>query len=171
MARVLISYTTEFGYTRRIAERIAAALAANGHSSDVVDMSQQQSPCGYDAVIVGAPVRNDTFVDDVPRYVAEHAPELAARPSALFSACPPHEHRTLGHRRALESHVRDFRRRTGWEPDVIAAFAGGEPHATVGLAQQAFEIDSSESTDWDAVAGFVEAIVHHVNLRQGEVVS
>jgi menaquinone-dependent protoporphyrinogen oxidase len=166
MARVLICYTTEYGYTRRIAERIAAELALSGHSADLVHMNRQQSPTGYDAVIVGAPVRNDTFLADVPRYVQRHAEQLTDLPSALYSACPPHEHRTIGHRRALERHVREFRRTTGWEPDVIATFAGGQPHATVGLAQQAFDAEKASSTDWDAVAGFVEAIVHHLSLRQ-----
>jgi len=161
MAGILIAYTTSLGYTRRIAERVAAELRLAGHQANLIHIDQNPDPSDFDAVIVGAPVRNSAFLESVTGYAQRHAPALGRRPSGLYSACPPQEHRDYVTRRALNRYLRDFQATTGWQPDVIASFAGGHPYPLIGARGPYDDGDLRRAaTDWDAVAGFVEAFLH-----------
>jgi menaquinone-dependent protoporphyrinogen IX oxidase len=160
MAGVLIAYTTTLGYTRCIALRVSAELARAGHRPILVHVDRDPDPADYDAVILGAPVRNSAFVASMTCYAQRHAESLRRRPSGLFSACPPQEHRDHVTRRALDRYLRDFQAATGWQPDVIASFAGGNPYPHIGLTPTNEPEAEEAATDWDAVAGFVEAFLH-----------
>jgi menaquinone-dependent protoporphyrinogen oxidase len=164
MPGVLIAYTTTRGYTRRIAERVSAELMVAGHTPSLIHIDRQPDPADFDAVILGAPVRESAFVASITRYAQLHAEALRRRPSGLFSACPPQEHRDHVTRRALDRSLRDFQAASGWQPDVIASFAGGHPYPHIGLPTTGSErLIASAATDWDAVAGFVEAFLHTLN--------
>lgn len=173
MARVLIAYTTAYGYTRRIAERVATELASAGHTPKLMHIASNPHPADFDAVIVGAPVRDSAFLASITDYAQQHAESLRQRPSGLYTACPPQEHQDHVTRRALDHYLRDFQTTTDWQPDVIASFAGGHPYPHIGQSKTPIEADLTQAaTDWDAVAGFVEAFVHTLaRARDGGKVS
>jgi menaquinone-dependent protoporphyrinogen oxidase len=180
MAEVLIVYATLLGYTRRIAERVAEDLRAGGHAATLVEVSEAPAPGGFDAAIVGAPVRSASFLESIEDYVRAHAGELRSLPSALFSVCAPDEHDDRHCRQALDGYLRGLQDEVRWQPDVIGSFAGLQPFTHIGLAHQVLGADRSAptgpgshdesgrvhegraATDWDAVSGFVEAFVHHL---------
>lgn len=174
MAEVLIVYATELGHTRRIAERVAAEMRSAGHRPTVASTDAAPPPGSFDAVIVGAAVRASAFIPPIERYTREHAGPMGHRPSGLFSVCAPDDHDDRACRDALDAYLRDLQHDTGWHPDVIASFAGVRPYTHIGVAHQvlgteAGAMDDSEpgATDWDAVSGFVEALLHHLQRAQG----
>jgi len=180
MSEVLIVYATLRGYTRRIAERVAEDLRADGHAATVVDVAEAPAPGGFDAAIVGAAVCDASLLASIEVYVRAHAGELGSRPSALFSVCAPDEHDDRNCRQALDGYLRGLQDEVRWYPDLIANFAGLQPFTHIGLAHQVLGADpvaptgagshteggrahdGRATTDWDAVSGFVEAFVHHL---------
>jgi menaquinone-dependent protoporphyrinogen IX oxidase len=174
MAEVLIVYATELGHTRRIAERVAMEVRSAGHRPTVASTEAAPPPGSFDAVIVGAAVRASAFIPPIERYTRKHAAPMAHRPSGLFSVCAPDDHDDRACRDALDTYVRTLQHDTGWYPDVIASFAGIRPYTHIGIAHsvlasesQAMDDSEAGATDWDAVSGFVEAFLHHLNRAQG----
>jgi len=173
MAEVLIVYATELGHTRRIAEKVAAEMRSAGHRPSVASSDSAPELDRFDAVIVGAPVRTSTFMAAIEDYARDHAADLGHRPSALFSVCAPDDHDDRGCREALDAYLRELQHETGWHPDVIASFAGVRPYTHIGLAHRVLATEASQAadreagaTDWDAVSGFVEAFLHHLQRAQ-----
>jgi menaquinone-dependent protoporphyrinogen oxidase len=173
MAAILIAYTTALGYTRRIAERVAEELRRAGHQPCLVHIDQNPNPGDFAAVIIGAPVRDSAFLDSVTDYALRHSAALRRRPSGLYSACPPQEHQDHVTRHALDRYLREFQATTSWQPDVIASFAGGHPYPLIGSSTPSdHDNRRAATTDWDAVAGFVEAFVHALKrVRTGAEVN
>jgi len=174
MAEVLIVYATELGHTRRIAERVATEMRSAGHQPTVASTEAAPPPGSFDAVIVGAAVRASAFIPAIERYTYEHAALMGHRPSGLFSVCAPDDHDDRACRDALDTYLRALQHDTGWHPDVIASFAGVRPYTHIGIAHrvltsadQALDDSEAGATDWDAVSGFVEAFLHHLNRSQG----
>ena len=173
MAEVLIVYATELGHTRRIAEKVADQMRSAGHRPSVVSADAAPDLDRFDAVIVGAPVRARAFVAAIEDYARDRADDLGRRPSALFSVCAPDDHDDRGCRDALDAYLRTLQRETGWHPDVIASFAGVRPYTHIGMAHHVLTGEAPEAadhelgaTDWDAVSGFVEAFLHHLQRAQ-----
>ena len=174
MAEVLIVYATELGHTRRIADRVASEMRSAGHRPSVASSDAAPDLAGFDAVIVGAPVRTSAFVPAIEGYARDHADDLARRPSALFSVCAPDDHDDRGCRDALDAYTRTLQHETGWHPDVIASFAGVRPYTHIGMAHHVLTGGNPTAadhelgaTDWDAVSGFVEAFLHHLRRALG----
>ncbi len=174
MAEVLIVYATELGHTRRIAEKVATEMRSAGHLPSVASSDSAPDLDRFDAVVVGAPVRTSAFMTAIEDYARDHAADLGRRPSALFSVCAPDDHDDRGCREALDAYLRALQHETGWHPDVIASFAGVRPYTHIGMAHHVLGAEAPKAadreagaTDWDAVSGFVEAFLHHLNRAQG----
>jgi len=179
MAEVLIVYATLLGHTRRIGERVAEALHAAGCAPVLADVDAAPALDGFDAAIVGAPVRSASFLATVERYVRVHAVDLARLPSGLYAVSSPDEHDDRAVRHELDRYIRELLGAARWHPDVIASFAGVRPYTHLGLAHQVLgseaaqpqpgAAEGSAATDWDAVAGFVEAFLHHLRRADATV--
>jgi len=110
----------------------------------------------------------------VEDYARDHAADLGRHPSALFSVCAPDDHDDRGCREALDAYLRGLQHETGWYPDVIASFAGMRPYTHIGMAHRVLGAQATPAeaddgaTDWDAVSGFVEAVLHHLKRAQRE---
>ena len=174
MAEVLIVYATELGHTRRIAERVATDTRSAGHRPTVASTEAAPPPGSFDAVIVGAAVRASAFIPAIERYTREYADPMGQRPSGLFSVCAPDDHDDRACRDALDTYLRDLQHDIGWHPDVIASFAGIRPYTHIGIAHRVLATEGQTmadseagATDWDAVSGFVEAFLHHLQRAQG----
>lgn len=87
--KVLVGYSTAHGSTREIAERVAERLERHGLDPDVVDLAHVAEPGRYDAYVIGSAVHGQRWLPEARAFVAEHAPELAARPVWLFSVGMP----------------------------------------------------------------------------------
>jgi len=169
VSRILVAYATVDGQTERIAGRIAAVLANQGHavtlrSFDAPDVCS--AIADHDAVMIGASVRYGHHSRALESLVRERLPGIGRLPSAFFSVCL-----SAGgpgaKPAAAASYIEELRRRTGWDPDRTASFAGALRYRRynpfirfmmrliVGAAGG--DTDTSrdyEYTDWDAVDRF-----------------
>ena len=169
MARILVLYHSYDGQTRRIAERIVAALAARGHRADVHSATEPtalDSVRAMDAVIVGSAIRLGRHARVLERAVRDAASAIEVRPNAFFSVClsiaGPRPRPDL----VAEANDRLFAG-SQWTPRHIANFAGALPYSKYSwplrlmmrfiVGRAGGDTDTSrdyEYTDWNAVDRF-----------------
>lgn len=179
MASVLVVYSSYRGQTRRIAERIGAALRAAGHSASVqsVEAPGTADLIGQcDAAILGGAIRIGRHSRAMEAFARAHAGVIAAHPNAFFSvslSAAGTSEQVANARRCVD----DFVARTGWRPRAIALFAGALPYREynpflrllmrfiVTLAKG--DTDTSrnyEYTDWAAVDRFASSFASALDI-------
>jgi len=172
MPRILLLYATTEGQTGRIAERVAHTLREKGHTVELLpaDATQPElDPAAYDGVMVGASIHYGHHPAYLHTLIHRHRDALASRPCAFFSVSL-----SAGGPRpkpaAAQRYLDKFVRRTGWQPQLTASFAGALKYSLYGPIKRRVmivfmtlgggETDTSrdyEYTDWDAVARFADA--------------
>lgn len=174
MARILVLHSSIDGHTKRIAERIGAVLASEGHvatlrSADAPAVGAEIGRC--DGVIFGAAIRYGHYAPYVEGMVRDHREAIEARPNAFFSVCL-----TAGgpgaRPKAAQRYVDELMGKTGWRPGAVAIFAGALRYRHYSLFTRAMirlimtitggDTDTSreyEYTDWQAVDRFAEDFV------------
>lgn len=86
---VLVGYATAHGSTREIAERVGDRLRRHGLDVEVRDLAHVGDPGRYDAFVLGSAIHGQRWLPEALAFVAEHAPELAAKPVWIFSVGMP----------------------------------------------------------------------------------
>jgi menaquinone-dependent protoporphyrinogen oxidase len=159
VARVLIAHASLEGQTARIADVVGERLRALGHAVELRDAAAGLDAAACDALIVGASVHygaHPRWLRVALRGVGE---ALAARPGAFFSV-------SLS---ANPEYARRFLRQVGWQPQIVASFAGALKYRRYGWFKrrlvQAFALMGGHSTDvsrdhdytdWAGVGRFAE---------------
>jgi menaquinone-dependent protoporphyrinogen oxidase len=82
---LLVAYASSHGATEGIAARIAERIADGGTAVDLRQVDAVESLEVYEAVVLGAPVYDQSWPPEADRFVDEHRDFLAARPLWLFS--------------------------------------------------------------------------------------
>jgi menaquinone-dependent protoporphyrinogen oxidase len=82
---VLVVYASRHGATEGIAARIATRLADSKGSVVLCHVDEVETLDAYAAVVLGAPVYDQSWPPEADRFVARHRDALAARPLWLFS--------------------------------------------------------------------------------------
>lgn len=168
MTTVLVVHGSIDGQGRRIAERIGEAVRRAGHAADVRSFADATigTVAGSDAVVVGGSIRYGRYPAGLERFVREHRELIEDRANAFYSVSlsaggPGAKPATAW------GYVDEFMKRTGWQPQRMASFAGALLYRRynpfirllmrmiVGMAGG--DTDTSrdyEYTDWDAVDRF-----------------
>ena len=172
MPRILLLYATTEGQTGLIAERIAHTLREKGHNVEMLPADTTQpdlNPAAYDGVMVGASIHYGHHPAYLHKLISRHRAVLAARPCAFFSVSL-----SAGGPRpklaAAQRYLDKFMRKTGWQPQLVASFAGALKYSVYGPIKRRVmivfmtlgggETDTSrdyEYTDWAAVERFAHA--------------
>jgi menaquinone-dependent protoporphyrinogen oxidase len=82
---LLVVYASRHGATAGIATRIATRLVDSGASVDLRPVEEVEALDAYDAVVLGAPVYDQSWPPAAKAFVARNRDALAARPVWLFS--------------------------------------------------------------------------------------
>jgi menaquinone-dependent protoporphyrinogen oxidase len=82
---LLVAYASRHGATAEIAARIASRLIDSGAAVDLRPVGEVETLEPYDAVVLGAPVYDQSWPSEVGAFIAGHSDDLAARPLWLFS--------------------------------------------------------------------------------------
>jgi menaquinone-dependent protoporphyrinogen oxidase len=177
MSRILLLFATTEGQTKLVAERIAQSLRHRGHTVEALPADAAPSnvdPAAYDGVMVGASIHFGHHPAYLHTLIRRHRDLLAARPCAFFSVSL-----SAGGPRpkpwAAQRYLDKFLRKTGWQPQLTASFAGALKYSLYGPIKRRVmivfmtlgggETDTSrdyEYTDWDAVDRFAEAYAQRV---------
>ena len=86
--KVLVAYASKYGATEGIAQRIGETLTGHGLEVDVKRCKDLDEASGYDAYVVGSAVYEFNWRRAARKFVEDHADELAAKPTWLFSSGP-----------------------------------------------------------------------------------
>ena len=171
MANVLIVYGTTEGQTAKIAQHIGDAGRRLGHDVVVRHAPDVTGPDldRQDAIIVGGSLHEGRYQRSVRRFVEQHKPALASRPSAFFSVSLAAASRNQDERAEARRIAADFVAGTGWAPKRIESFAGALRYTQYSWLKRMLmkhisekehgDTDTSrdfEYTDWDEVTRFAE---------------
>jgi menaquinone-dependent protoporphyrinogen oxidase len=171
MSHILIAYDTTEGQTRKIAQRMADAVAGAGHEVQLNDI--RKLPSGFsvdqfDAAVVGASIHLGKHSRQFTEFVVRYRTNLEKTTSAFFSvslsAAGPEEEK----KKEAERFVTDLLEQTGWHPKMTATFGGGLLYREYWFLKRWLmrkiakdggkDTDTSKNhvyTDWDAVDRFV----------------
>ena len=89
---VLVAHAAKDGSARRAGEAVAARLAALGLDVDVRPSTTVDELAGYEAVVVGGPVRFGRWHHDARAFLSRHRGSLARMPVAVFATEAAREH-------------------------------------------------------------------------------
>ncbi|RXZ45875.1 flavodoxin domain-containing protein [Agromyces binzhouensis] len=86
--RVLVAYSSKYGATRGIADRIADRLRDADHEVDIEHCDDVEFPEGFDAFVIGSATYLGKWRKEARRFVRHNHKLLATRPVWLFSSGP-----------------------------------------------------------------------------------
>jgi menaquinone-dependent protoporphyrinogen oxidase len=178
VARIVLLYHGVYGQTRRICERLQAELSSLGDRADIVPLLDGgANPADFDAVVIGASIRNGKHNPAVLEFVRGHRQLLESKPSAFFSV-------NLVARKPAKNtpetnpYVKAFVARSPWKPALLGVFGGNLDYQryrwsdrhiirfimtlTGGPTDLATNV---EYTDWDEVQRFAARISAHAAGR------
>jgi len=137
MARVLILCSSTDGHTRKICERLRAALQNVGHDVSLVMIEDAPplAPGEFALVLIGARIRYGKTDRRVIDYANRHAGALNAMPSAYFSV------NIVARKPGKDSpetnpYVRQFLRSVAWRPRLVEVFAGKLDYPRYGVCDR-----------------------------------
>ncbi len=136
MAHTLLLYSSVYGLSRRICERIAARLSAQGERATVAALTDPGvDPAAFDGIVIGASIKHGKHHPTVLPFLRQHQALLEARPSALFSvnlvARKPAKNtpQTNPYLKALVA-------QSPWKPQLLGVFAGELDYARYGTVDK-----------------------------------
>jgi menaquinone-dependent protoporphyrinogen oxidase len=170
-SEILIAFHTSEGQTAKIAERVAEVLRAAGRSVDVQSIESAPAPIGYAAVVVGDSIHAVHHSKALRSYLKDNAVDLEAVPTALFQVSLTSANEDAEHTETAHGLVQELLDSTGFDPDVVAMFAGALVYTRYGwlkrhvmraiVKREGGDTDMTkdyEYTDWAAVEAFAKDV-------------
>ena len=168
--KILAVYGSNYGQTRAVLQRVAAALESHGHS--VATFKGDALPADlvvedYAAAVLAGSVHMGKYRPYMLDFVRRHTAALRDRPTAFISVNGTRPESEPEWRDEANAYVRQFVEQTGLEPRWTASFAGKLQYKSYGFitrfimkriaGSRGGPTDTSrdyEFTDWDAVDRF-----------------
>lgn len=124
MANILLLYSSVYGHTRRICDRVEARLVERGHRVEAVPVAGGGvDPSRYDAILIGASIRNGKHNPAVLEFIARHKGLLDEKPSGFFSvnlvARKPQKNTP-----ETNPYTKAFVAKSPWQPKLLGVFGG-----------------------------------------------
>ncbi len=168
---ILIAYTTRYGSTQEVAEKIAVTLKENGLKVEVQPVKQVRTLEGYRAVVLGAPLYIGSWLKAAPRFLTQHQAALAKLPVAIFSLGPTRANEaTTDVRVSLDAQVSKF----PWLKPVAMELFGGKydpaklrfPDSLLKVlpASPLYHAPASDIRDWEAIQAWATSLVKIFSL-------
>jgi menaquinone-dependent protoporphyrinogen oxidase len=169
----LLLYSTNYGLSKRICERIQANLQQRGLQSTVAAITDGGVDSdAYDAIVIGASIRHGKHSPAVLEFIRLHQALLAVRPSALFSV-------NLVARKAGKNtpqtnpYLKRLLAQSPWTPKLTGVFAGELDYSRYGpidkhMMRLVMWINKGPTdfstkvqfTDWNEVDRFAGRVAH-----------
>lgn len=164
-SKVLIAYSTKYGSTTEVAERIGAELCGLGHDVDVVRAGEVRDITGYDAIVVGAPFYIGSWPKEARTFLDQHQVALVAKPVALFALGPTSKDEDMAE---AEKQIDGMLEKLGWlKPTVTRMFVGKyDPKLLRGPdklltklpASPLHDLAANDDRDWDAISAWARSL-------------
>lgn len=167
--KVLVVYSGVYGHTLKICEAMQPVLEARGLVVALAALSEETlDPAGFDAILIGAAIRNGKHNPAVLDFIERNRALLEAKVSAFFSvnlvARKPNKNTP-----ETNPYVQAFLKISPWQPRQVAVFGGRVDYRRyrpfdrwvirfiMWVNKGPTDLDTQvEFTDWDAVVRFAE---------------
>lgn len=83
--RILITYATRAGSTPEVALAVAEVIRKRGFAVDVKPVKEKPALAGYQAVLMGSPIRISSWLPEAVDYIRANRQALSQVPVALFT--------------------------------------------------------------------------------------
>jgi menaquinone-dependent protoporphyrinogen oxidase len=124
LANTLLLYSTNYGLSKRICERIQESLAKRGNRAEVMPLTGGSAdPNAFDAIVIGASIRHGKHSPVVLEFIRANKALLETKPSALFSV-------NLVARKPAKNtpqtnpYLKRLVAQSPWKPKLLGVFAG-----------------------------------------------
>jgi menaquinone-dependent protoporphyrinogen oxidase len=124
LANTLLLYSTNYGLSKRICERIQESLVKRGERAEVVPLTGGSAdPKTFDAIVIGASIRHGKHSPVVLEFIRANKALLETKPSALFSV-------NLVARKPAKNtpqtnpYLKRLVAQSPWKPKLLGVFAG-----------------------------------------------
>jgi menaquinone-dependent protoporphyrinogen oxidase len=122
--KILLLYSTVYGLSKSICERMAAHLQAGGRQAEVAPLvGAGVDPASYDAIVIGASIKHGKHHPSVLEFIRGHRALLESKPSALFSvnlvARKPGRNTPQ-----TNPYLKRLLAKSPWKPKLAGVFAG-----------------------------------------------
>jgi len=178
VANILLLYSTNYGLSQKICERIQASLRGKGERAEVEPLvGHGVDPKAFDAIVIGASIKHGKHHPSVLEFIRANQPLLESKPSALFSV-------NLVARKPAKNtpqtnpYLRRFLARCPWKPKLLGVFAGELDYSRYGpvdkyMMRFVMWINKGPTdfatkvqfTDWDEVERFAGRVAAFANGR------
>ncbi len=85
--KVLVAYDSEAGSTGEIADFIGKVFSENGYIVEIKNVRETVDLTSYDRIVMGGPIRYDTWMSSVGKFVKNNQEVLSKIPVAYFFTC------------------------------------------------------------------------------------
>jgi menaquinone-dependent protoporphyrinogen oxidase len=124
MATTLLLFSTNYGLSKTICERIAARIEADGGQARVEPLvGHSTDPAAADAIVIGASIRHGKHHPAVLEFIRAQRPLLEGKPSALFSVNLV-ARKPLKDTPATNPYLQRLLAQSPWKPKLAGVFAG-----------------------------------------------
>ena len=174
MARILVTYDTIEGQTRKISEYVAARVTERGHKVSIVNVAELSGgPIAeqFDGAIVGASIHVGKHSKRFVEFLESRRMWLDGMPVAFFSVSLSASG-TEEERREAQGYVKTLLSETGWQPYWTTTVGGALRYRRynwlkrimmrkiASKAQRATDTSRDhEYTDWRAVDRFADSFL------------
>ena len=180
MATTLLLYSTNYGLSQKICERIAARVVKEGGQATVAPLvGHAVDPKGFDAIVLGCSIRHGKHNPAVLEFIRANKALLESKPSALFSV-------NLVARKPLKNtpqtnpYLRRLVAQSPWKPKLTGVFAGELDYSRYGpvdkhMMRLVMWINKGPTdfatkvqfTNWDEVDRFAGQVAQLTAARAG----
>ncbi|MYM54605.1 flavodoxin domain-containing protein [Thalassovita mangrovi] len=124
--KVLVSYATTEGQTRRIARHVADRIADMGHMVELarIDDADDIDLSRFDRTILAASIHVGHYQRGISEFAAKYAAKLGEKPSLFLSVSLAAAGHDAEDWRGLDKILADFQDATGWTPGRVEQIAG-----------------------------------------------
>lgn len=178
--RLLVVYSSRYGHTRRVAERITTQARAAGtevHLWEVSALPERVALPKCDAAVIAGAVYWNRYNAELRDFLTRHRDELAKLPTRFVSVANAamSEHGLP----AAEEYVRKLEAQTGFKPARVLHIAGAEAYTRYGFITRwlmkrtakkygrTVDVEQDyDHTDWNAVDAFAAELAPARNAAE-----
>jgi menaquinone-dependent protoporphyrinogen oxidase len=157
--KVLVSFATQYGSTKEVAEAIAGTLRESGFAVDLQPQREVRTLNEYNAVILGSPLMMNRWHKDTHGFLSRHRQALSQIPVAIFSLGPVHDPHDDQEWQACRAQLDKEVSKSSWfKPVAVELFGGRFDPALLQfpLNKLAGSAPASDIRDWKAIRAWAE---------------
>lgn len=169
-SKILVTYASQAGSTRGIAEAIGQTLTENGAQVEVRSMKDVKDVSSYQAVVAGSAIHGGKLLDEANNFIRTHRTNLTHRPFFAFYVCMALSMKNDQYKEGTSQYLEPFRRVV--HPVSECGFSGAVDFSKLPMFPDRLVIKGIVSSgawtagdhrDWKAVHNWAEDIASRLS--------